>query len=651
MIDRTALFQALCGRNLLPNDIYHCNGRLHRKCIASNYCCINHLSDQQVCYILSDSAADVYLNACPGSGKTEVVGAKSAYEVKRWASSNTGIAILTFTNSAEDELRNRVASYLGMSIGYPHFLGTFTSWIHGYIANPFLQIVTNYSNKETLDNSIRIIDSDCSSNFLHAFQTQYVYEKLQHIKANEFYRNMESEEFIYCGPSRDGQNILDGLLRADSWRKKELSKIKQLFWAAGFATYEDVELLTYKLLQEHPDIAKYVSKRFPIVVVDECQDLSVSQLKIIKELYAHGVKIHVIGDLNQSIYEFRNIIPDNTENFIRELSMNEYKLTENYRSCDTIVSASMSLLCKSQDSEGKPCQSVRNPLVAILYQIGEEQQVLKIFENLIIESHLDLQQSRIIVRNINLKQKLLGRKIANKSINTLEDFARSIYLHNNNDRVEDYQLSIQLLGRALQRAFFEDSIHANITQLFKPSEIESDEWRKLLIKVQNQLLFTESIDDFDVAWAKWKIILQGSLNSTFISSIGSLNGKTIKLGNIRKGNRDKIVKDAFTGNGNVISSQCSIETIHSCKGMSLDAVLFMSTYKKNNEESGSYWTDWFASSCDSIGECNRLAYVAFSRAKQLLVLGIPNPRSSPIDKSQRAILTNAGFKIIAAKNI
>ena len=644
MIDRSSLFEVLCGRNLFPEDIRHCKGSLHRKCITSNYCCINHLTNQQVCYILSDFATDIYLNACPGSGKTEVVGAKSAYEVKKWASPNTGMAILTFTNSAEDELRDRVASYLGSQIGYPHFLGTFTSWVHGYIANPFLQIVTGYCNKETLDNSIRIIDSDCSSNFLHAFQTKYSYGKLQHIKANKFYKNMKSGEYIYCGLFRAGQNILDELLSKDTWREKELSGIKQKFWAAGFATYEDVELLTYRLLHEHPAVAKYVAKRFPIIFIDECQDLSFSQLQIIKELHVHGAKIHVIGDLNQSIYEFRNIVPEDTENFIHELSLFEYKLTENYRSCDVIVNASMSLLCRSKDTEGKPLQAVKNPLVVILYQKGEEQHLLKMFESLVIESHLDLQKSRIIVRGINLKQKLLGRKLADKSINTLEDFARSIYLHNSSDRVEDYQLSVQLLGRALQRAFFGDSIHANITQLFKPAEIESSEWRKLLIKVQNQLLVTEGISNFDVAWVQWKKSFQESLNDTFISSIQCLNGRTIKLGNIRKGNLDQIVKNTFTGNDNAIS-QCSIETIHGCKGMSLDAVLFMSTYKKSNEENGSYWADWFASGSDSIGECNRLAYVAFSRAKQLLVLGIPNPSSSPLDESQRTVLTNVGFEI------
>lgn len=644
MIDRTPLFEGLCGHNLSPNDISHCNGILQRKCMASNYCCINHLSDQQIKYIFSNNTSDAYLNACPGSGKTEVVGVKSAYEIKRWLSQNTGMAILTFTNSAEDELRNRVASYLNFQTGYPHFLGTFTSWLHGYIANPFLQIVSNYCNKKTLDNSIRVIDADCSSNFLHAFQTKYAYGELNHIRANEYYVNMKSGGFVYCGPFRNGQNILDKLLRADSWRKKELAEIKKMFWVAGFSTYEDVEFLTYQLLHSHPDIAECIAKRFPLIFVDECQDLSFSQLQIIKELHVHGTKIHLIGDLNQSIYEFRNIVPEDTEKFICELSLNEYKLTENYRSCDAIVNASMALLCKSKDSKGKQIQKVRTPLVAILYTKGQEQKVIKAFESSINRNHLDMKASRIIVRGNNLKQKLLGRKSADKSINIIEDFARSIYLHNSSDQIGDYQLCIQLLARALQRVFFTDSIHDNIAQLFKPDKIESSEWRQLLIKVQNQLLTTNDISRFNVTWKQWKAALQKALNNDFIASIRCLDGKVINLGNIRKGNRDKIVESTLADNTNAIS-QCSIETIHSCKGMSLDAVLFMSTYKKSAEESGAYWKDWFAPDCESVGESNRLAYVAFSRAKQLLVLGIPNPHSSPLDESQQTVLKNAGFEI------
>ncbi len=645
MSDHSIILDSLCGDDLSTEDISCCNGNLNIKCMKSKYCCINHLSNQQVQYILSDIATDIYLNACPGSGKTEVLGVKSAYEIKRWTAKNNGIAILTFTNSAENELRDRVTSYMGSQIGYPHFLGTFTSWVHGYIANPFLRIVTGYRNMETLDHSIRVIDNDCSSGFLNAYKTKYSYGNLGKIKANEFNVNMKTAGFTYSGNRDNGQDILDDLLNQDSWREKELTKVKQKFWKAGFVTYEDVEILVHKLLHENQDIAKYVAKRFPIIMIDECQDLSFSQLQIIKELNTQGTKIQLIGDLNQSIYEFRNIIPEDTEKFISELQMDEYKLTKNYRSCDAIVTSSMSVLCKTKDSEGKRLQSVKIPLIALLYQNGEEQQVLESFISLIVENQLDMHESRVIVRGHGLRQKLRGRRSSNKTINIIEDFAHSIYLHNGTGNVEDYQLSIQLLSRAMQKSFFSDSVHANVTQLYKPENVDNIEWRELLIKVQNHLHNTEELNDINITWSKWKAILQKTIDVSFISTNQCISGKTMNIGRIRQGNRQTLVKDTIVS-ANDTKIQCSIETIHSCKGMSLDAVLFMSTYRKTTEKNGAYWSDWFATD-GNICESNRLAYVAFTRAKQLLVLGIPSPRSSPLDESQRAVLANAGFEIVA----
>ena len=79
--------------------------------------------------------------------------------------------------------------------------------------------------------------------------------------------------------------------------------------------------------------------------------------------------------------------------------------------------------------------------------------------------------------------------------------------------------------------------------------------------------------------------------------------------------------------------------------MSLDAVLFMSTYQKNGAETGAYWADWFAKNQTDTEESHRLAYVAFSRARHLLMLGIPNPPSSPVSDEQKELLKSIGFII------
>ena len=85
-------------------------------------------------------------------------------------------------------------------------------------------------------------------------------------------------------------------------------------------------------------------------MVDECQDLAFSQLQILHELHKHGTKLHFIGDLDQSIYKFRNIDPSETKLFIEQLGTKELRLSENYRSCQPIVDASLAILKKPQNS-------------------------------------------------------------------------------------------------------------------------------------------------------------------------------------------------------------------------------------------------------------------------------------------------------------
>ena len=96
-MDKQGIIATLCGNNK-NSDYIGCHGNLNKKCRHDNHCDLNNLSDRQIEYVLSSIKTDVYLNACPGSGKTEVVGIKCAYEMNLWSQRFSGIAILTFTN-------------------------------------------------------------------------------------------------------------------------------------------------------------------------------------------------------------------------------------------------------------------------------------------------------------------------------------------------------------------------------------------------------------------------------------------------------------------------------------------------------------------------------------------------------------------------
>lgn len=640
---REELCEVLCGKRGCPKNIFDCNGKMIGRCREINKSFINDLNYNQVKYITSSLNEDIFLKACPGSGKTEVLGIKSAYESIRWQRKYQGIAILTFTNSAENEIRNRIEVFLNETLKYPHYIGTFTSWIHGYLANPFLSKVTNYTGNGERDKSIRLIESTSNSDFLNAFSSKYGYSELGNVKAHEYYREFKTDDFIYCGNrSNNGQQILQQLLDENSWRYEDLEKIKKKFWKSGFYLYEDVEYLIYLLLNENDKIAKFLALRFPVIFIDECQDLSYVQLDIIRLLYEVGCKIHLIGDLDQAIYAFRNIDPNDTLEFIDKLKLNEMTLNENYRSCQKIVDISNFIINRNSDIVGCIDQKLKDALVVLLYKKDKERDAIKVFSNLIKENNLCVEKSRVIVRNNTLKNKLLGLKNQARSNNILEDLAKAIYLSINGKKISEFKISFLLFAKAIQMIYFKDCEHLNSNYFYKPSELEMSEWKETISIIKKLLISESSLLDFSKNWTEWKKIL-GKIMKRSVNDLPNLRERECNLGRIRSDNARKTIEEVLFHNTNQIM-EYTIETIHGCKGMSLDAVLFLSSYQQvgNSKESGSYWRQWFDRTV--IEEKNRLAYVAFTRAKHLLALGIPKP--STFSGEDEKFLKSCGFRII-----
>lgn len=639
---REIICRVLCKKEKCNSDLFACDGIQNSRCKQLEKSFIHNMNEGQINYVTSQLRKNIFLKACPGSGKTEVLAIKVAYEKEQWKLKKQGFAVLTFTNSAEKEINNRLDCYLNGKLEYPHYMGTFTSWLHGYIANPFLHKLMKYKGDERGDKSIRLIESSCTSDFLNAYSSRYGYRELGNIKAHEFFRDFKTDLYQYCGTrSRQGKEILQNLVQQDDWRELDLTKTKMKFWKSGFALYEDIEYMSNLLLKKYPEIAELLAKRFPIIFVDECQDLSYVQLELLAGLCDKGCKIHLIGDLNQAIYGFRNIEPDDTKDFIENHCFDTKFLNENYRSCQSIVDASEYVVNGKNEIVGRNVNKTRIPLIAILYSKGKEKLAVKKFHEYVLENNLRIEESRIIVRNNNLKNKLIGMKSNNQSPNNLETIAQIVYLLNRKDQISDFKMLFDMLAKSIQRTFFKTSEHLNSQFLYRPKEIESKEWKRVLFEVRNILKETEQLNDFSVTWTEWKKALNKLMKEN-VKVLPELSGCTYDIGNIRKGNKDKIVEKTLFDNKEGDLGY-AIETIHGCKGMSLDAVFFLSSYQASNDEhSGGYWKQWF--NREDIGEENRLAYVAFSRARYFLALGIPKPKS--FSDTDRKILIDAGFVIV-----
>ena len=82
--------------------------------------------------IVFDKKGKFVVRACPGSGKTYSVAARLARLIGAWDKKHQGIAAISFTNAAWQEIRLQLETHFGIttSINYPHFLGTIDSFIN-----------------------------------------------------------------------------------------------------------------------------------------------------------------------------------------------------------------------------------------------------------------------------------------------------------------------------------------------------------------------------------------------------------------------------------------------------------------------------------------------------------------------------------------
>lgn len=639
---REQICRVLCGKEKCNPDLCACDGKQNKRCRQLGKSFIHNMNEGQINYVTSKLQKNVFLKACPGSGKTEVLAIKVSYEKEQWKLTSQGFAVLTFTNSAEKEINSRMNCFLNGKLEYPHYMGTFTSWLHGYVANPFLYKLMKYEGDERGDKSIRLVESSCTSDFLSAYSSKYKFRELGNIRANEFFRDFKTDSYQYCGTrNRQGKEILQSQIQEGDWRELDLAKTKLKFWKSGFVLYEDIEYLANLLFEKYPEIAEFVARRFPVIFVDECQDLSYVQLKLLGTLCENGCKIHLIGDLNQAIYGFRNIEPSDTSEFIENYGFDIQLMKENYRSCQPVVNASEYIVNGKNEIVGRNRGKVEFPLIAILYSKGKEKSAINKFHEYVLENNLSVEESRIIVRNHNLKNNLLGIKNNSQSYNNLETMVQIVYLLNQKEQESDFKMLFDMLAKSIQRIFFKTSEHLNSQFFYRPKEIERKDWKKILFDIRTLLKDAKQLNDFSVTWTEWKKLLN-RLMVEKIEALPELSGCTYDIGNIRRGNKNKTVEEILFDNkeGDLLYP---IETIHGCKGMSLDAVFFLSSYKASNDEhSGGYWKQWF--NRENIGEENRLAYVAFSRARYLLALGIPKPQN--FSEGDRKVLKDAGFEII-----
>ena len=164
--------------------------------------------------------------------------------------------------------------------------------------------------------------------------------------------------------------------------------------------------------------------------------------------------------------------------------------------------------------------------------------------------------------------------------------------------------------------------------------------RRILLCIRKALVSSEDTLNLELSWGSWKNALSDSLANAHHKSIGEYH-----IGKLRNKVKNKKVIATFHQSTNSTQNcNLKIETIHGCKGRGFESVLFVSSAKQSCD-SASYWKNWFPQGESETTESTRLAYVAFSRAKQFLAIGIPTPTNSSLDDTDFRLIQNYGFKV------
>lgn len=624
----------VCGKpeGLSLDNCHTTMGRKNPLCNEYEKCRIAEKSEPQFNYAVSETDKDIFLNACPGSGKTEVVGLKTAYEFKKRDKEVGGIAVLTFTNNAADVISRRVSQFAGIEkIKYPHFIGTFDSWVHGYIVHPFAHILTNYQGKNG-DHSIRVLDANSNAKFLEnrSFKTR-AYPGKGPVKASEYYFDKEANKYVFCSPSAGSLDFADA---------SELKDVKNRFIEAGFANYQDMENICITLLNKKEKITERIVSRFPLIIIDECQDLSWIQLQILKKLKDKGSKLHFVGDLNQAIYEFKKVDPEKVKEFINNEQLEECFLSDNFRSCQPIVDICQKIVGDQNDVTGARKQKLPTPSFCLIYQ--NKNDLCKLpgwFSDLIKENGLDVNKSAIVARGWSTVSKMKPTRNS-QAKGHFKRLVTSLHLWETGG-TQATKDSIAYLGQFFSEKYFTQH-YANPRIHYCPECIDSAiQWRIFLMKVLEKCIQSQNLMDFSKTGTEWaryvrsefgqiardcKSYLSENLNVT-------VDFPDLDSNSFRASDASKPVNHLFSGQA-VTESSINITTIHSVKGQTFDSTMLVSAPSKSGS-TDNHWEHWLGADNP---EAKRLAYVASSRPKHLLVWAIPNPSNGDITK-----LTDLGF--------
>ena len=588
---------------------------------------LKNLNDEQIEAVKHNEGPCLVL-AGAGSGKTKVLTNRIAYLIENGVRDYNILAI-TFTNKAAKEMRDRVYNLVG---DVASFIGTFHSL--------GLRIIRENCGYLNLPSNFSIIDSDDVLTVIKKilkdmnldikqYSPSYIRNRISFIK-NQMLSEMELDKFF--------NTPIDKIV-VDVYYKYNERLI-----ASAAVDFDDLLLMPVRLFEHNKEILEHYQERYKYILIDEYQDTNPVQYKLSKLLASKYKNIFVVGDMNQSIYAFRQADYHNIVNFEKDYAnAKTIKLEHNYRSTNNILNAANDVISHNKERKDLRLYSDKGdgPKITYLRSYDEKHEISLVIDE-INKLYLDGYEPKdvAILYRTNAQSRAIEEVFASKGIpykiygsyyfynrKEIKDLISYLKLiYNDKDEISLRRI-INVPKRGIGDSAIKDiELRANLNQcsmydaLESKKELEFKDIIESIKKTSENLSLTELIDEvLDKSGMKKELedshLIEDetrlenlmefkSITASYEERTGSVN-----LGDFLE--ETSLVSDQsnHTEDGNVVT----LMTLHSAKGLEFPVVFMVGMEEGIFPHNMSIMED-------NIEEERRLCYVGITRAKEKLYL-------------------------------
>ena len=588
---------------------------------------LKNLNDEQIEAVKHNEGPCLVI-AGAGSGKTKVLTNRIAYLIQNGVRDYNILAI-TFTNKAAKEMRDRVYNLVG---DVASFIGTFHSL--------GLRIIRENCGYLNLPSNFSIIDSDDVLTVIKKilkdmnldtkqYSPSYIRNRISFIK-NQMLSEMELDKFF--------NTPIDKIV-VDVYYKYNERLI-----ASAAVDFDDLLLMPVRLFEHNKEILEHYQERYKYILIDEYQDTNPVQYKLSKLLASKYKNIFVVGDMNQSIYAFRQADYHNIVNFEKDYAnAKTIKLEHNYRSTNNILNAANDVISHNKERKDLRLYSDKGdgPKITYLRSYDEKHEISLVIDE-INKLYLDGYEPKdvAILYRTNAQSRAIEEVFASKGIpykiygsyyfynrKEIKDLISYLKLiYNDKDEISLRRI-INVPKRGIGDSAIKDiELRANLNQcsmydaLESKKELEFKDIIESIKKTSENLSLTELIDEvLDKSGMKKELedshLIEDetrlenlmefkSITASYEERTGSVN-----LGDFLE--EISLVSDQanHTEDGNVVT----LMTLHSAKGLEFPVVFMVGMEEGIFPHNMSIMED-------NIEEERRLCYVGITRAKEKLYL-------------------------------